>query len=183
MPSEALFTEWGEGWTAPDAQSAEDQWRTFVGAWVQLQRPALVIETGAGSGTITREIAENLPDGSALLAFEGEPYWRAQATKNLRRLSAVHVPEVETPAPTDFAAADLAILDCDPELRKREIAVWGEHARPGTYCLIHDCTTRYQELDVPRPSCHGEIAAAVDLLGIPWLQTPNPRGGALLRHP
>lgn len=178
MPDESAFTPWGQGWTAPNLHSPEDEWTAFVASWVRLQRPAVIVETGAGSGRVTAAIADAAPADTRITAVEDDPDWRT-AVERLE-LADVTVAEV---AGRLLDQADLCVLDSGRH-RLGEIAHWGRHGKPGSYALVHDASWRHDQQGIR--STHAGIADACARLlraeQARGVQTPNPRGGFILHH-
>lgn len=191
--NEARWTPWGAGWTAPDGKSPEHAYTDLVAAWVALQRPRLVIETGAGGGTVTLRIAQalDLNNGTgALLAYESEPTWRKVAADRLAKARIprhrARVTGAATPPLDVIERADLLVLDSITSRRIPELTAWAQHGAPGSYALVHDVSHRHAEAD-HGSGIHGQLATAVDELtaahDLNELPTPNPRGGRILRRP
>lgn len=188
---EARWTPWGAGWTAPDGKSPEHAFTDFVEAWVALQRPAVAVETGAGSGRVTLRIARALPAGAELLAYESEPEWRERARARIKGArssidATARVRGAATPPVEVLARAELAVLDSRTGLRTAELAAWAEHGPDGAYAIVHDVSHRHDLEDVGT-GIHGELARHVDDAvarhGLEVLDLPNPRGGRILRRP
>lgn len=175
---EGHWTEGGEGWQAWNGKSAEREFVDFAGALVALLRPRLVIETGVGQGYATRRLASALPHGASLLGFESDPAFRG-ALSQLSFFDGVRVrlSERKGPTSTDVRSADLLVLDSTTGQRIREIDLWLEVGRSGSFALVHDVSPGH-----PDGSIHRRLAAHIAAV-LPeeaaGVLLPNPRGGWL----
>lgn len=155
---ESHFTPWTKpGWSSWNDMSPEKEICEFVADLATMLAPPVTIETGTGQGFLTRRVAEALAGRGRLSCFEGSDLWRAA----LRRLPffdgrACVLHEEPSPAASDFATADLTILDSDWEFRFPEIVRWHDHARPGSVLFVHDTGNGH-----PENSGHAKVRAHI----------------------
>jgi hypothetical protein len=162
LADEKTFTPHAQpGWLSWDAWSPELDFCRFVGMLQRILQPTLTLETGVGIGRVTQHLDMGCGE---YVGFESNPQWRQPPAD----------PHADSPTVEEFAAADLVILDSDPEYRHRELKAWAEHGKPGSVCVMHDCGNNH-----PAGSLHVELRRTVEAVGLPGVFLRNPRGGWL----
>ena len=165
MLDEKTFTPHAQpGWLSWDGWSPEQDFCQFVGMLQRMLQPAVVLEPGVGIGRITGHLDLRR---CRFLGFESDPEWRQPPAD----------PTQDTPDRLQMGEADLVILDSDPAFRFAEIALWAEHGKPGSVCVVHDCGNGH----LPR-ELHGRLGAACAATGMPGMFLKNPRGGWMGIH-
>lgn len=160
MLDEQTFTPWAQpGWLCWDSHSPERDFCAFAGLLQRMLQPAVTLETGVGVGRLTSYLDMHI---GTYLGFESDPEWRYPPAD----------PDLPTPTAEQMAAADLVILDSEPEHRLSEIARWVEHGKPGSVCVVHDCGNGHAAGTV-----HDLLGRTVEATGLPGLRLKNPRGG------
>jgi hypothetical protein len=152
------------GWAAWDAWSPEQDFCRFAGLLQRMLQPATVLETGVGVGRLAGHLDI---EACTYLGFESAPAWRRPPAD----------PHQATPTAGQMAAADLVILDSDPDYRFDEITLWAQHGKPGSTCLVHDTGNGH-----PPGTLHARLRAAVEATGQPGMFLRNPRGGWMGWH-
>lgn len=166
MLDERAFTAHAQpGWMSWDEFSPEEDFCRFVGMLQRMLQPAVVLETGVGIGRITGFLDLG---ACTFLGFESDPVWRRPPADPVR----------DRPADADMAAADLVILDSEPEVRLAEIAMWARAGKPGSVCVVHDCGNGH-----PDAAMHTLLGVTCRGTGAPGLMLRNPRGGWVGIHP
>lgn len=166
MVDEQTFTPWATpGWESWDAWSPEVGFCEFVGVMQRMTQPAVVLETGVGIGRVTGFLDLN---ACTYLGFEHNPQYRNPPAD----------PGRPGPDAADMSRADLVILDSDPSQRLDEIAMWAEHGKPGSACIIHDAGNGHSNGHI-----HHQVRQAIEATGINGVYLANPRGGWLGQHP
>lgn len=169
LHDERRFTPFAQsGWLSWDQWSPEEDFCRFVGMLQRMLQPAVVLETGVGIGRLTGYL--NL-DVCTYLGFESDPEWRRPPAD----------PEQDTPTAEQVASANLVILDSAPEMRCAEIALWAEHGKQSSVCVVHDCGNGHPQKR--KWSTHHGLRRAVADTGLPGVLLRNPRGGWLGWHP
>jgi hypothetical protein len=176
LVDEAIFTEWASpGWHSWSATSPELEFCQLAATIAALVEPHTVIETGTGTGFLTRRLSEQLGPEQQLHCFESDPESRGALAllpffgEPGRRLSSKASPEE-----VDFPRAEFAVLDSAFEVRLGELETWWRSARPGAIVLIHDAGNGH------RVGTHqARIAERILELEIPGAFLSNPRGGFL----
>ena len=133
--SEAEFTPNGDDWRAFDEMAVELEVAEFLYALVRLEKPTLVIESGAGKGYSTLAIAGALQRNGrgSLRSFEPEDEFRSIAKSRTEDIPNVTIYKVDTSS--NRLSADMVFLDSGPLNRWQEILYWLD--RPCTL-VIHD---------------------------------------------
>lgn len=167
---EERWTPGGQGWHAWSGPSAEVEFCDFVGAFVRLLRPRLVVETGVGAGFTTRRILAHLPDSSTWIGVESDPDFRAA-------LAGVGV-ETREVLGDEVRKADLVVLDSTPDVRLAEFDGWARNGKRGSILVCHDVSAKHKP---PKP--HRRFYDHIATSGIPGVVLPNPRGGWIGQHP
>lgn len=167
LNSEARFTPWGQGWTAPNRTSPEFEFMGFVKSLIALHRPGSIIETGMGKGFVTRAVHQSMPVGSDLLVFESDPKYRSKPP-----ICNCKVSGNPSPSEEEMAAADLVLLDSLPAIRMKEISLWWKVGKPGSTMVVHDVSDRH-----PPGAIHSKLLRHIRSEGIPGALLRNPRGG------
>jgi hypothetical protein len=164
---ESVFTPFARpGWTAWNSYSPEVEFCQFVGLLARMLAPKVIVETGVGAGRVTDEL--DLAGGVTWLGFEADAQWRPVAACR-----------EQTPSNRQLAAADLVILDSEPEFRFDEIQGWGKSGKAGSVCVIHDAGNGHP----PEYETHHKVRAAIRELRFPGVFLRNPRGAWLGIHP
>lgn len=132
----------------------------------RMLQPEIVLETGVGIGRLTDHLNR---EGCTYMGFEADPDWRT---------SPPAYPNWATPTAAQIATADLVILDSAPAYRYQEIALWGEHGKPGSVCIVHDCGNGHG----PQYETHHRCRAAVMATCQPGMFLKNPRGSWMGQH-
>ncbi|MFF7966754.1 hypothetical protein ACFZC3_15480 [Streptomyces sp. NPDC007903] len=165
MFDEQTFTPHAQqGWQSWDAWSPELDFCRFAGLLQRMLQPRTVLETGVGVGRLTAHLDRNT---CRYIGFESDPAWRRSPAD----------PELVTPAVEHMAGADLVILDSAVSVRHAEIALWAEHGRSGSVCLVHDCGNGHGP-----DTIHAALAQACLATGQPGTLLRNPRGGWMGVH-
>lgn len=166
MVDEQTFTPWADpGWESWDEWSPEVGFCEFVAVVQRMVRPAIVLETGVGVGRLTGFLDLG---ACTYLGFEHDPHYRTPPAE----------PDRAGPDVSEMTRADLVILDSDPSQRLDEIAMWAEHGKPGSVCVVHDAGNGHAT-----GSIHLRVRDAIEAAAIHGIFLSNPRGGWLAQHP
>ena len=166
------------GWSAWNAMSPEVRFCEFVASVAELTHPAVVIETGVGQGFTTRRLAARLGPDQQLVGFEHDPELRQRLgllpffASPSRGLGAT-----PSPAPEDFARADLTILDSKFPTRLHKFDTWLAAARPGAVLVVHDAGNGHAPNTPQYTMCQ-----RIEESGLTGVFLRNPRGGYLALH-
>lgn len=166
MQDEQAFTAHAQpGWLSWDEYSPEQEFCQFAGWLQRMLQPAVTLETGVGIGRLTEHLDLEL---GTYLGFESDPAWRRSPAD----------PKRGTPTAEEFAAADLVILDSEPQHRFAELTLWVKTGKQGSACLVHDCGNGHAE-----STFHQTLQHRIQETGTPGLFLRNPRGGWIGTHP
>lgn len=172
--SEVQFTPWGRGWHAWNSKAPECEFVDFVARCARLLNPRLIVETGMGSGSITRAILAAVDSPVRYYAYESSDWYLNEMQKDFSDSRLVLGNTIDWQL---LRQADLTILDDLRDARLLQIAEWAAAAKPGAVCIVHDTSNRHTE-GSQHQAYYDACAQLPDSFHKTWLH--NPRGGCLL---
>lgn len=182
VPENTFTQNADDYWQAWNMWSAEQQVTDFAATLVETIQPETIVETGMGQGYSTRRLINAIENtDTKLVVYEAEKDLRTRTEPHLKNYTTN--PNVELanhPNPTQHTIqqADLLWLDSHWPERFRELRIWAQHGKPGSYAFLHDANPNAHP-----QSGHHQLANLIQQLDMPTMWFDNPRGSALLHKP
>ena len=130
-------------WSAPDKDATEVEVTQFIGAFVRLLKPTVVVETGTYRGHTTAAIAAALSDNGVgrVVTYETDTTRALAARESLARwFDAVTVTNAALTEGNCPRSVELAFLDSCMVCRASDVEVVWPRLVPGGVVLIHDAS-------------------------------------------